>query len=125
MLRLAAADARRLERTRAPWAQGMVSLIRAGIASIHGDHRSAEQFLVDAEHRLDASNLSHLATACRRRRGELVGGRDGRALVEEADRWLSEQPVLNPARMANLLAPGAWPSATTTAKISEALTGRR
>jgi hypothetical protein len=105
MLRSAEADAARLERTRAPWARGMVSLVRAGIASIRGDAAEAVRLAAEAEARLAASDLSHLAAACRRRRGELVGGSEGRALVEEADARLAARQVVNPARMAGLLAP--------------------
>ncbi|OLC43398.1 MAG: hypothetical protein AUH43_20790 [Acidobacteria bacterium 13_1_40CM_65_14] len=112
MLRLAARDAQRLERTRAPWAEGLACLIRAGVASMRGDARKAAAQLADAEPRLSASDLSHFATACRRCRGELVGGREGRALVEDADRWFTDQHVVNPERMAGLLAPGAWSPAT-------------
>jgi hypothetical protein len=108
MLHRAARDAEGLERTRASWAQGMACLVRAGIASIRGELREADALLADAERRLNASDLAHFASACRRRRGELVGGNAGRALVEEADRWLADQQVVNPARMAGLLAPGAW-----------------
>ena len=105
MLRLAARDATRLERTRALWAEGMAMLIRAGIASIHGDDRVAVELLDDAERHLNATDLSHLAAASRRRRGQLMGGSEGRELIAEADRWMIEQQVVNPERMANLLAP--------------------
>ena len=115
LLRLAARAARRLERTRAPWAQGMASLIRAGVASMRGDVRRAAAQLADAEPRLAASDLSHFATACRRRRGELAGGPEGQAMVEDADRWFIDQQVVNPARMAGLLAPGAWSPAKAQA----------
>jgi hypothetical protein len=30
------------------------------------------------------------------------------ALVEDADAWLASQQVLNPTRLADLLAPGRW-----------------
>jgi tetratricopeptide (TPR) repeat protein len=107
LLRLATSDAAHLDRTRAPWAAGMACVIRAGIASMRGQSRAAEKLLADGERHLDASDLSHVAAACRRRRGELMGGRAGHTLVAAADRWMVEQQVLNPERMANLLAPGA------------------
>jgi hypothetical protein len=48
------------------------------------------------------------ATVTRRRRGELMGGEAGRDLVAAADAWMSEQAIMNPARMTQMLAPGRW-----------------
>jgi hypothetical protein len=48
------------------------------------------------------------AAAARRRRGELIGGADGEALVREADAWMRGQDVRDPGRMAALIAPGRW-----------------
>ena len=46
----------------------------------------------------------HAAVASRRR-GEIAGGSEGRALVEAADAWMQGQGVRNPGRMAGMLAP--------------------
>jgi hypothetical protein len=48
------------------------------------------------------------AAAARRRRGELLGGEAGQALVEAADEWMRQRDIRNPARMTALLAPGRW-----------------
>jgi len=48
------------------------------------------------------------AAAARRRRGQLLGGDEGAALVAEADSWMAKQDIKNPARMADMLAPGRW-----------------
>jgi hypothetical protein len=106
-LGLAVRDAERLDRTRAPWARALACLVRAGVASIGDDPRQAAAHLAEAETQLAARDLSHLATASRRRRGELLGGTEGRALVHDADRWFTDQQVVNPSLMARLLAPGA------------------
>src|SRR5262249_1832631 len=45
------------------------------------------------------------AAVARRRRGQLLGGSDGRALVESADAWMQTKGIRNPARTAALLAP--------------------
>ena len=44
------------------------------------------------------------AAASRRRLGEIIGGDDGRAHVQEADAWMTAQQIRNPARMANVFA---------------------
>jgi hypothetical protein len=38
----------------------------------------------------------------------LLGGDEGRALVEAADAWMRGELILNPERMAAMLAPGRW-----------------
>jgi len=48
------------------------------------------------------------AAAARRRRGEIMGGDTGRALVESADAWMTGQIIRSPERMTAMLAPGAW-----------------
>jgi hypothetical protein len=47
------------------------------------------------------------ADAARRRLGELLGGEQGRALVAQANSWMTGQNIHNPARMTAMLAPGS------------------
>jgi hypothetical protein len=46
------------------------------------------------------------AAAVRRARGKLLGGDEGRALVEAAERQISAQGVREPRRIARMLAAG-------------------
>jgi hypothetical protein len=46
------------------------------------------------------------AMAMRRRRGELLGGDEGRALIAAADEWMTSQGIRNPVRMAAMIVPG-------------------
>ncbi len=46
-----------------------------------------------------------LAAAARRVRGRLLGGDAGRALVAQADQWMSSQGIRNPDRMTALFIP--------------------
>ena len=48
------------------------------------------------------------AAASRRCRGLLLGGEEGRALVQSADAWMANERILNPERMTAMLAPGRW-----------------
>jgi hypothetical protein len=52
--------------------------------------------------------MNHLAAAAQYRRGGLIGGDEGRALASAASAWMQDQKIVNPARMADLLAPGSW-----------------
>ena len=45
------------------------------------------------------------AVSARRQRGRLLGGDEGRSLVESADASLAAQLVRNPERMAGMLVP--------------------
>ncbi|HKW02173.1 MAG TPA: hypothetical protein VJN96_20290, partial [Vicinamibacterales bacterium] len=48
------------------------------------------------------------AAAARRRRGELLGGTEGRAAIAAVDAWMAANTIKNPARMTAMLAPGGW-----------------
>ena len=101
-------DARRIERERMPWGK------RAGETPAGRRRRRSRRdgrggaLLEAAEKELDAADMALHATVARRRRGELAGGDDGRALIEAADAWMAGQGIRNPERMAAMLAPGAW-----------------
>ena len=106
LLAHAAADARRIERSRAPWAQPYAHLIRAGIAASLGDVRSAIALLESAEKGFVTGEMGLYATVSRRRRGELLGNRAGQALVTEVDATMRAESIENPTRFAEMLAPG-------------------
>jgi hypothetical protein len=50
--------------------------------------------------------MLHFAAAATLRRGALLGGAEGRALVLEAEGRFRDLGIRNPARMAEMLAPG-------------------
>ena len=59
-----------------------------------------------AERGFDAVDMALQSHAARRRRGQLVGGAEGTALVQAADAWMAGQGVVAPARLTAVLAPG-------------------
>jgi hypothetical protein len=107
-LRSAALDTRRVERTRAPWASALARLLRSGIAAARGHRDQALRLLESSERDLARLDMALYAVAARRRRGQLLRGDEGAALVTEADAWMAGQDIKNPARMADMLAPGRW-----------------
>ena len=103
-LKSAAREARRLDAECIPEASAHARLIRGqGMATI-GDFQGARPLLESAIRDYTRFGMSIFAAASRRRLGELLGGDDGRALVDEADGWMMSQGIRNPARMAALYA---------------------
>jgi tetratricopeptide (TPR) repeat protein len=105
-LRAARREARALWREGAPWGRALAQLLRAGAAAVEGSPDRAAELLRDAARRCEATDMRLYAATARRRLGEVLGGAEGGALVEEADAWMAGQRVVNPARMTALLAPG-------------------
>jgi eukaryotic-like serine/threonine-protein kinase len=102
----AEAAARRLERKNAPWAAAHAEFLRAGVAAGRGDLSSAVALLTAASRGFDATDMRLYAMVTRRRLGELLGGDEGRVLVQKADSWMTDQTIRNPARMTAMYAPG-------------------
>ncbi|MBI3694136.1 MAG: protein kinase [Acidobacteria bacterium] len=108
LLQEAERAARRIERERMPWGDALAWLVRAGVAASRGDRETAVAWLVSAEKASEASDMAHYAAAARRRRGELIGGDAGKALIDSADAWMIGQKVKDPDQMTATLAPGRW-----------------
>ncbi len=105
-LRSALADARRLEREGVAWASALAWLLKAAAAAIRSDTTRAVALFTDAAKPLDAVDMPLHAAAARRRLGELIGGDEGTALIEEVDRWMASEGIRNPARLAAMYVPG-------------------
>jgi hypothetical protein len=108
LLRRTARDARRLERERTHWGDPLAALLRAGISSLCGERDAALGGLARALAGFDAAKMALYAAAARRCRGLLLGGEEGRALVEAADAWMRNERIKDPERMTAMLAPGRW-----------------
>ena len=108
LLQSAERDARRIEREHVHWGDPLAALIRAAVAATRREPETALRFLVAAEKGFDTADMALHAAVARRRRGELLGGDDGRAIVAGADAWMAGQHIKNPARMSAMLAPGRW-----------------
>jgi len=106
LLRAAEEDAARLANEGTAWADATASLLRACIHGARGRPEEAVQHLDAAIHGFDAADMALHAACARRRKGQLLGGDAGRALVEAADALMGEQGIKNPARWTALHAPG-------------------
>jgi serine/threonine protein kinase len=106
LCREAERDAARIARERMPWSNPLAGLLRAGTEATRGDDAAAEVLLRDAIRGLEACDMALYAAAARLQCGGLVGGDEGRALAATAERWMRAQGVVDPSRMAAMLAPG-------------------
>jgi hypothetical protein len=107
-LRRAKRDARRLDRERAAWARALARLIHAGVAQAQGRSTIANAQLEAAEVELRRCDMHLYAAAAQCRRGTLLGGSAGQALVDAAYQAMRDQQIVNPPRIVDLLAPGSW-----------------
>jgi serine/threonine protein kinase len=104
-LAAAARDAQQLERAGLPWAAALAANLRAGIEARRDPARAAELLATAAERFAERGLLLH-AAAARRRRGLLVGGDEGRALVDGAEAFMRAQRIADSDRWTDLLVPG-------------------
>jgi serine/threonine protein kinase len=105
LLRSAERDARRLEREEMAWSRALSLPIRAGVAASRDDRSRASTLFTEAVKQLEAVDMNLYAAASRRRLGEILGGDEGQAQMEQADSWMNQQGIRNPARMADVFAP--------------------
>jgi hypothetical protein len=108
LLREASRAANRIEREEVQWGTPLAKLVRAGIASAEARREEASDLLTSALDVFTASDMALYAAVARRRRGELMGGDTGLALVQQADDWMRSEGIRNPSGMAAMLAPGRW-----------------
>jgi hypothetical protein len=81
-------------------------LIRAGCQALRGNSDQTEQLLVTAIDQFQTVDMHLFAASARRRLGQLRGGDEGRALVEQADAWMRQQEIQRPDRWTAMIAPG-------------------
>ena len=108
LLARAERDARRLERSRysVSWTRDWPRVIRAQVALARGDRAKALAHLDHAIVGFAGSRAAFFLALARRKKGELLGGDEGRALIAEADAWMAGEGIVDPARLAATFVPG-------------------
>ena len=86
----------------------MALLIRAAVAAIYGQKELAIELLKKSEEKCIATDMYLFATATNYRRGQLIGGREGRDLMQTASNWMKDQHIKCPKKMFDMVAPGIW-----------------
>jgi eukaryotic-like serine/threonine-protein kinase len=105
---IAKTDARRIRKENAPWADGLAALIEAGVNHCSGRRERTSGLLQAAQSAFEQAGMMLFAAIAQRRRGEVIGGDRGFALVESSDAWMTSQNICRPDRMSAMLAPGEW-----------------
>ena len=106
LLAAAERDAAAIAAERAPYCAPTAALLRAGVAAERRDEAAAERALRAALAGFDACHMKLFLAGTGRRLGELVGGDEGRALVHQANAWMTAHGIVNADRMTATLAPG-------------------
>jgi len=84
---LARDDAKRLEKEGTRWSFAVAALLRAGLEA----EADVPDGLREAEAAFERADMLMHVHLIRRRRGQLLGGDTGRALVDAADRWATDE----------------------------------
>ncbi len=100
----AARDARALQRESAAWARAAAACLQGALGWAQGETAAAAVAFERSEQLFLAVDMPLHAAVTRRRRGELLGGVEGVALVADADRWMRAQAIQAPERVAGMLA---------------------
>jgi len=84
----------------------VATLLEAGVAAARGDLERARERLTVAEAEAQGSGMAAHAWVARWRRGKLLGGDEGAALVASAEAAARAEAVVKPERFAAMMAPG-------------------
>jgi eukaryotic-like serine/threonine-protein kinase len=106
LLRLVLRDAKLLLREQMPNSIPQAHLLRAGVNALRGDTETARSQLEQAVADFDRAEMMAYSSATRRSLGELLGGDEGRTLVERANAWHQAEMIRNPERFTAVFAPG-------------------
>jgi len=90
---------------RMPWSLPLAESLRAGVYAVQGRVEQSRALFESAVRNFEKVEMSLFAAAAKRRLGEITGGDTGRALIDEADQWMSSQGVMRPDRLTRVMTP--------------------
>ena len=106
LLRLARRDGVRMARIPTPLGPALAELQLAGVDALRGDPERAAARTRRCIDGCRRAGLELHRAAAQWQLGRLLGGEEGRLLVDEAGAWMRAQAIADPARMCDVLAPG-------------------
>ncbi len=89
-----------LDRQTNPWGRASAKVAQAALEEFDGNIAVAAQTFISAAKLFEDIDMMGYAWSARRRAGQMIGGDEGRDLVEAADRWFQSQSILQPERFA-------------------------
>ncbi|MCK6551533.1 AAA family ATPase, partial [Myxococcota bacterium] len=105
LIKVAAADADDIEGMGMSWAAPIAELVRAELAVLKKNVVEAEHLFARAAQGFDAAGMGLHRAVASFRRGQLLGGDEGRALVDASERWMRARGVRIPAKVVATFAP--------------------
>jgi hypothetical protein len=105
LLRDAESCAGAMSREGVVWSQNFSEILLSGVSARRGSKEHALVHLASAEEKASRTGMCLHQAVVRHRRGELLGGDEGHALMEEARIFMHEQEIQKPDRMLNMLSP--------------------
>jgi hypothetical protein len=105
LLKDAHACARGIAAEHVTWSEAFAHIIFAGVALRRGDTPSSLEHLTNAEHKAKHTGMLLHHAVVRLRRGELMQGEAGQALIDEARQFMCSQGIAQPEQLANMLTP--------------------
>jgi hypothetical protein len=110
LLHEAESCARAIARERVEYAAYFSDMLLAAAATRRGKDETALGYLVLAEQKATRQAMPMHAAGARHRRGELVLGDEGRALIDAGRSFLANQGVKRPEQLLALVTPPLWRS---------------
>jgi eukaryotic-like serine/threonine-protein kinase len=98
-----------------PWIDALAAILRGVVANVSGDRDAANIALREAITLAQAADMQLYAAASRHQLGVLLGGTEGKGLVERAEDAMAAQEIRAPARFAAMLVPIAGVPAAAVA----------
>lgn len=87
-------------------ARGYGHLVKAGAVALQGDVDRAVQLLREAIDAFEARHMSGFTAAAQHRLGNILGGDEGRTLLERAAEYMHSEGIVRPERFVEMTAPG-------------------
>ncbi len=109
LLRQAARDVKQLFAQKVRWSEGIGLLLHGSIGACRGDTDEAILKLGKAIEVFGALHMSGYEATCQHQLGRLLGGDEGRRLLEQAKNWMARESIRDPERWTATLAPGFHP----------------
>jgi hypothetical protein len=94
-----------IARERVTWSGCFSQILLFGAAVRRGPGERSLAHLEQAEEKALATGMALHGAVVRHRRGEIIGGDEGRTLVDEALAFMAAQNIKNPERMLDMLSP--------------------